>query len=416
MLGDLMRISRAFSWVAFSAAVACAPVANPLQRARESAAIVPSSPVVALPPTLPQAGAANVTVEEPGVTADFTLVKELACADASLHVLAGKTFLSCEQELLVVEGNELRSDPGYQRGLVRVEPSFIWNIGSMAGDWPDAAWLGSNRTLDISAQARFHRWTGDHWVRVGDARRYEPVYWLLPWTKGCILALVQPDYSRNVRFIPLGAKAFVAPRFTQPKKPNNHCMVRMYAQAYAVLGPGDIMLAGGAVCDAVTVSGQPDAVFDRIGVERFQASKAQGELILLPGVPVMEPDMQWKVTAMVAVTPQKVLVAAQSVMRDDRKIPLFARWDGNSFSPEASPIEGGIENLWVESPEVLWATDLQGQLWIGRSGHWQRVRWQPPKDHEIAQIWARGADDVWLVTQHHWSGPHSSVFHGRLAR
>ena len=66
------------------------------------------------------------------------------------------------------------------------------------------------------------------------------------------MALVQPDYERNVRFIPLGSKAFVAPRFTQPKKPNFRCMVRMYADAYAVLGPGDIMLAGGAVCDTLT--------------------------------------------------------------------------------------------------------------------------------------------------------------------
>jgi hypothetical protein len=192
-------------------------------------------------------------------------------------------------------------------------------------------------------------------------------------------------------------------------------MVRMYADAYAVLGPGDIMLAGGAVCDTLTTNGELDAVYDRIGIERFQANRAQGELMLLPGLPVTPPNTEWKVTAIVAVTPNKVLVAAQTVLRDGRKIPLFARWDGKSFSLEASPIEGGVENLWVESPEVLWATDLQGQLWLGRSGRWERVRWLPPKDHDIAQIWARGADDVWIVTHHHWSEPHSSVFHGRLA-
>jgi len=114
-------------------------------------------------------------------------------------------------------------------------------------------------------------------------------------------------------------------------------MVRMYADAYAVLGPGDIMLAGGAVCDTLTTNGELDAVYDRIGIERFQANRAQGELMLLPGLPVTPPNTEWKVTAIVAVTPNKVLVAAQTVLRDGRKIPLLRDGTATASAPRHRP-------------------------------------------------------------------------------
>ena len=84
-------------------------------------------------------------------------------------------------------------------------------------------------------------------------------------------------------------------------------------------------------------NGELDAVYDRIGIERFQANRAQGELMLLPGLPVTPPNTEWKVTAIVAVTPNKVLVAAQTVLRDGRKIPLLRDGTATASAPRHRP-------------------------------------------------------------------------------
>src|SRR5689334_22378155 len=116
-------------------------------------------------------------------TPTFELVKSLGCSEAHLHVLSPMAFLSCGQDLLVVDGNEVRAAPSYQRGIEPEQPSFLWEIASMVGTWPDAAWLGRNRSTESAAQGQLQRWTGERWTRVADARRDEPLSALLPWTK-----------------------------------------------------------------------------------------------------------------------------------------------------------------------------------------------------------------------------------------
>ncbi len=161
--------------------------------------------------------------------------------------------------------------------------------------------------------------------------------------------------------------------------------------------------------------GHKEGIHSGIGVERFRADSPSGELRLLTGFPPeAPPDAAWEVTALVARTPDEVFLAAQSAIGQGRRIGYWARWNGTNFVSEPPPIDGGVHRLWVETPEVLWATDLQEGLWRARGGKWRRVPWSPPDaaDTEISQVWARGPDDVWIITYQPLKN-RSGLYHGR---
>jgi hypothetical protein len=397
---------------------ACSPATPPSAQPGRSAPYSVASPRAASATSVGSAASpppsTSSPAPEPAAAPPFQLVRNLGCREASLHVLPPMAFVSCGQELLVVEGDEIRAAPTYQRGIEPEEPSFLWQITGMVGTWPDAAWLGRNRSTESAAQGQLQRWTGQRWSRVADARRDEPLDALLPWTKQRAVALVQPPHVFGARFIPLGAPAFNVPRFTAPKLPHAHCRSRLRAEVQVALAPGELLVAGGQVCDVVRAQGGTDTVHSGLGVERFTADAAQGELLPLDGLPELPPHAVWVATALVAVPPSSALLAAHAVVDATHRLTFFARWDGTRFRALPPPMPGGIDRVWVETPEVLWATDLDGHLWRGRSDRWQRVAWQPPaaKETEITHVWARGPSDVWILT-HSLSRNESAVFHGR---
>jgi hypothetical protein len=343
------------------------------------------------------------------------LTKELDCDEAYLHPLPEKTFLSCGQILMTLEAGELVVDTSYQRGIEPEQPAFLWQIASIAGSWPGAAWVGTNRSTVSAARGFIHRWNGQRWERAKAANPDEPLSAILPWSNGRALALVEPAVGFGARFIPLGKAAFQAPRFTAPKLSHAHCRSRIRSEVTVAPAPGEVMVAGGQVCDVVRSSGQNDTVHVGIGVERFTAGEPRGTLILLDDLPELPPGPVWEVTALVAVTPVEVLLAAHSSVDAMHTVSYFARWDGKSFRSAALPFVPGIRRLWRESAEALWATDLEGQLWRGHGTSWQRIAWQPegPADTEITRVWARGPTDVWVLTRR-LSQNKSRVFHGRL--
>jgi hypothetical protein len=177
------------------------------------------------------------------------------------------------------------------------------------------------------------------------------------------------------------------------------------------LGPADMMVAGGQTCDVEPNRG---VVYTGLGVERLRAGSPQGEFLKLEGVPKIPLSTAWTLTALVALGASDVLVAANSVINQEQTVGYFGRWQGATFTAQPSPFEGPVNLLWFETPDVLWATDLQHSLWRRQAGNWARVPWVKPEgdDTEITQGWARGANDVWLVT-HSTSRKSSAVYHSR---
>ncbi len=390
------------------------PSAEPHRAAQDS---VPSRPTA----SARVAGAASAQPlasarpPEPATTPAFELVKTLNCDEAYLHLLSPMAFVSCGQDLFVVDGNEIHAAPTYQRGIEPQQPSFLWQIASMVGTWPDAAWLGRNRSTESAAQGQLQRWTGARWSRVADARRDEPLSALLPWTKQRAVALVQPPNVFGARFIALGAPGFAVPRFTSPKLSHAHCRSRLRAEVQVALAPGNLLVAGGQVCDVVPAKGGTDTVHAGLGVEHFRADAPQGELLLLDGLPELPPHAVWEATSLVAAAPDDALLAARSDIDATHRAHYLARFDGTRFRALPPPIPGGIERLWAEAPDVLWATDREGHLWRGRSDIWQRIAWQPPvpADAELTHVWARGPNDIWILTRSLRRSV-SAVFHGRV--
>ena len=388
------RLSRRALWAAVPLAWACTRATPTLANADAGAASLGAASATGSG-ALVTGQPGPVSAPESPVRATFHRVRELGCDEAMLHLLPGKAFLSCHQQLMTIEGDEVRSDPTYQRGIEPEEPIFRWQITSLAGDWPDAAWLGRNRTTEFAAQGELFRWSGRRWEKVADAGRDEPLAGLLPWTERHVLALVQPPDLFGARFLLLGEAARRAPSFTPPKASHERCRSRLRAEVQTAVAPGEVMVAGGQVCDVVGVRGQQEPVYSGVGVERFTADEPRGRLLLLETPAEAPPDATWEVTALVAVGPKDVLLAARAVLGASRVVGLLARWDGERFRPEQAPFEGGIHRLWVESPAVLWATDRQGNLWRGRGERWRRVAWQPPEPAgtEITRVWVRGDPD-----------------------
>ncbi len=406
--------SRWAAWLVLPLAWACARATPSL--ATGDAGSAPSGSASVIGPGPSASGQSGpVRAPEPPVRALFHRVRELDCYEAILHVLGGRAFLSCHQQLLTIEGDEVLSDPAYQRGIEPEEPIFRWQITSLAGDWPNAAWLGRNRTTEFAAQGEIFRWTGRRWDKVADARRDEPLAGLLPWTERHVLALLQPADLFGARFLSLGEAGRAVPSFTPPRVPHERCRSRLRAEVQTAVAPGEVMVAGGQVCDVVGVRGRPEPVYSGVGVERFTAGDPRGQLLLIETPPEAPPDATWEVTALVAAGPKDVLLSARAVLGASRVVGLLARWDGERFRPQPAPFDGGIHRLWVESPAVLWATDRQGDLWRGRAGRWRRVAWRPPEpaDSEITRVWVRSPNDVWLVTRR-MADNKSVVYHGQV--
>jgi hypothetical protein len=381
-------------------ASADAPPVRPAPSAASAAAEVPSS-------------APSGSAPKPG-DVDFRPVQELDCDEAYLHVLPTKTFLSCNQRLLVIEGDAVREEPSYQRGIPPEEPVFLWQITSVAGWWPDAAWLGRNRSTEYAAQGELFRWKGQQWAKVADARRDEPLSDLLPWTDERVVALVQPPHTFGARFIPLGSSPFAVPSFTAPKVPHERCRSRLRAQVQTAVAPGELLVAGGQVCDVTRVHGQWEPVYSGLGVERFTAGQPRGQLMLLELPPEAPPDAVRDATALVAVGPNRALLAAHAVLDGGRTLGVLARWDGARFHAEPAPFAEGIGRLWVGGPDRLWATDRTGHLWRAEAGRWERVPWEPPEPEatEITTVWVRSPGDVWLIARQMREN-RSVVYHAR---
>jgi len=393
---------------------ACSPVAPTARESTHAAQPPPpaSAPVLSGPPA---SHPESPHAEQRGPSLVLELQRELACDEAYLHVLAEKTFLTCGQELMLIEGGEIVVDASYQRGIEREEPAFLWQIAGIAGSWPGAAWLATNRSTESAARGYVYRWSGRGWEQVKAAKPDEPLTALLPWTDQHALALVEPAGGFGARFIPLGKPSFEAPRFNAPKLSHEHCRSRIRSEVATAVAPGEVMVAGGQVCDVVSASGQKDTVHFGLGVERFTAGEPQGRLMLLDDLPELPPGAVWEVTALVPVAPGEVLLAARSVVDATHTRSYLARWDGTTFRSIPLPIAGGIRRLWVESAETLWATDLEGQLWRGHAESWQRIAWLPPepRDTEITRVWVPSPTDVWVLTRR-LSQSKSAVFHGRL--
>lgn len=345
--------------------------------------------------------------------AAFDRVAELPCGEASLHALDGITLLSCGKTLWEIGAGALRRTPEREAGLHPADPDLIWAITTVAGAWPDAAWLSTTRSTTYSGQSHFFRWTGTRWKPAGDAAPDEGTVGIVPWSDGGALGLVQPGLRRTTRFVPIGVPAAKVPRFTAPARPNDACRARVWAEAFAVLAPGDGMVLGGQICD--TAGAAPsEAVYAGLGAERFRVGETQGSLAVVPTPAGLPEDVTWEVTSAVVLSPTELWLAANAHVEPRGRVPLLARWDGARFTLERPPTEAGLEQLWAERPALLWATDLEGGLWRGRGERWQRVEGPPRgRDDRVTAVWAPAADDVWIVTSLGREN-RSVVFHGRV--
>ncbi len=359
----------------------------------------------AAPSAAPSGGAA--------LAATFARVAELPCGEARLHPLDGVTLLSCGKTLWEASAGGLRRTPEREAGLHPDEPDGIWGITAVAGAWPDAAWLSTTRSTTYSGQSHFFRWRGARWEPTSDANVDECTVGIVPWSDGGALGLVQPGLRHATRFVPIGVPAAKVPRFTAPAQPNDACRSRLSAEAFAVLAPGDAMVLGGQICDPAGAAPLP-AVYAGLGAERLRVGEAQGSLAVVPTPAGVPGDATWKVTGAAVLSPTELWIAANSYVEPRGHVPLLARWDGARFTLERPPNGAVLEQLWAERPALLWATDLEGGLWRGRGGRWQRVEGPPlGRDDRITTVLARAADDVWIVVTL-WHENRSVVFHGRV--
>ncbi len=396
--------------LSFVCACSRAPLPAPESGQKQARLLEESNSSATEPPSQSKAPS---SVQEPNPVAHLKLVSELDCDEALLHVLPEKTFLSCGQRLMVIDGDTIREDPSYERGIEPEQPVFASQIASISGRWPAAVWLGSNRSTVDAAEGRFFHFDGQRWEKAGKAGHDEPLSELLPWTNERVMALVQPALGFGARFIPLGKPAFNTPTFTPPALPHPHCRSRLRAEVQTALAPGELLVAGGQVCDVVERHGERDTVHAGIGVERFSASAPKGELMLLDGPPDAPPDAVWEVTALVSLGPTTALLAAHARI-GARSVGYLARWDGTSLKPEPLPFPEGIDRLWLDGSDGFWATDLEGRLWRRHDQIWQQVAWQPPDptDQAITRVWARDASEIWILIERP-SQHKSALFHGR---
>jgi hypothetical protein len=396
--------------VALAAAMACEP-----RSVSPSKLAVPRPQAASA--TAPQHRAAHATPEAPGApappraTVERRLVSEREC-QAEVFAVEARTFVACRNELLVLEAGQLRSEPALAAGLeLNVNALGGRQLVSIAGRWPDALWAATGEVSGggNSGKLSFFRFRKDRWAKVGASVELGGALGqvIFPWTDDG-LGAIAPRPFEPTRFLAFSAKPVAAPRLAKAvqspaERAQYRCESRMiYPERWARLGPGDVMVFSGQLC------GVPEkAEHTRwLGVERLRAGHATSEVTLLPVPDEAPATTHWEVVASAALSPARVLVAANGIETEPppstraRRFTLLARWDGASWRTEGSPLES-FTGLWALADRFA-ATDERGALWLEHEAQWAAVDWLT--DELSSDAWTRGkisqliaADGAWWL-------------------
>lgn len=396
-----------------------APATSPAS-ATASSAPAPSAPA-----------AANVAPPKaPSVLAKRELVDELRC-EAEMFRVGARSLLACGEDILVLEGAQLRLDATLSAGLGLVVNDLGGRrIAYMAGEFPDAAWA---ETLEVSGGGnahtlRFFRWRKDRWVATGKSAELggaeERV--AFAWTADGMGVLAAKAFE-STRFFAFSGKPAIAPSLTSAKQSKAAqeqypCRSVMIAPQHAVqLAPGDVMVLSGQMC---AIPGSPNED-TRMGVERLRVGQKQGEVTALPMPSDLPAGVIWNVDGAAALSSNEVLVAARgfdspSGDQPTKHFSYLARFDGNAWHLESAPFQR-VTGLWALGGSFA-AFDDKATLWLRRSSGWLPVEWAPSTTPAPAEdAWARApitqiieADGAsWLVQQ---SEPERGVTVSRVYR
>lgn len=390
--------------------VACEPRSLTSSRLAVASPRATGTAAARAPRTAPEA---PPTPEPARATLKRRLIAERAC-EAEVFAVEGRTFVTCGQELLVLEAGQLRSEPTLTRGLeLNVNPLGGRRLVSVAGRWPDALWAATGEVSGggNSHQLNFFRFRKDRWAKVhasvelGGAEGRA----IFPWTADGLAAIAARAFE-STRFIAFSAKPVALPRLTkamqsQAEREQYLCVNAMiYPETWARLGHGDVMIFSGQLC-GVAGKGEHERW---LGVERLRVGRATGELTLLPVPDDAPASMHWTVIASAALSPAQVLVVVSGIPTEHspstpaRGFVQFVRWDGASWRAERSPL-GEITGLWALDDRFA-ATDEQGALWLEQEAQWSAVDWVT--DEPSSDVWSSGrisqllaADGAWWLVR-----------------
>jgi hypothetical protein len=314
-----------------------------------------------------------------------------------LHALGEIGFVSVEQELLWIQGEDLGADKSLVGGLP--EPKGLWRIAHLAGKWPDSAWLELVESFGATGRSILYRRLGKRWQRMQTIPGEKMFVGIAPWTGDRVLGVVQSQFAFDATFrlvTPLNGVTLL--QFSKPKKSASFCVNRLRAEAFGALPSGHVFV-GGMVCETL----DDDATVIGAAVERWQPGDKRGTIDMLPGMEVGAQHDAISVDSLVARSPTEVYVAAERVrnVEGSPRASQLLRFDGKDWSTVPTSIPGGAARVWLGHGGTLWATDGDGQPWKRTSeGRWARQELRPAlPGGRTTSIWQRGEGDVWAVVQ-----------------
>jgi hypothetical protein len=286
--------------------------------------------------------------------------------------------LLVDGKLLLVRDDRVSFDRGPNRGLPTGD---AYEDMSLAGEWPDTAFVTATRTDRNRRRTELFFWDGTRWKSKLQTAKSTELRDLGRWNLRRVLSLVRqvetgkPSF-RVIAGFPL--EPVPVPEKASPDKEG--CAAAVLHERAAILVSGHV-LAAGKHCDAGT----------GLAVERWEPGARKGEISALPQSEGVE------LSSLVALSPTAAYAAG--VAPGDRPAYLAAL-GGNGWARQETPMRDGITRLAADAEGTLWAITRGGEVWTGKDAVWAQVPLPKASDQgpiAAVDVWPRGPGDTWVV-------------------
>lgn len=336
----------------------------------------------------------------PAAPSPFHIVAE-ASYELQLQRLGKSALLMADFEILQFTGNSVTFDPQFAVTKELRGDGMTGSFETLLGFLPNGLYASVVRPTGRTGFSEIYKWTGTKWISDYSSKATTGVIEIQPWINGTVLVVEMHSLLGQYQFStwPASTKVFVPePRAMKWDPPSDACGLEFVPKVLRTLPSGHAFVVGDS---CTVVNGKAK---EQVAIKRWSATEPKGKLDELPngtnpGFAVVNLVLQNEKDAYVAANLSQVRGGGATT---HDPVPYLAHFDGNTWTPETLPFQGGISSMDVDTQGTVWLVSLDGGVYSKRAaGTWASVTLPATSDAakpiRARSIWSRAPGDEWVI-------------------